>query len=154
MSINEFDPELVAAVIKQCKCSKDAAIDLLSWVDRHSVAYHGGQPENCEHCMEMIRIYGPMPDGGLVRAACSARDSYERRHSTTYQKQQIPSKLRLEILNRDDYACRQCGATTGLTVDHIFPERLGGTLDPGNLQILCQTCNSKKGMTTPTIILI
>ena len=40
--------------------------------------------------------------------------------------------------------CATCGATTDLTVDHIFPLSRGGTNDPLNLQVLCRSCNSRK----------
>lgn len=32
-----------------------------------------------------------------------------------------------------------------LSIDHIHPERHGGTLDEDNLQTLCRPCNSRKG---------
>ena len=36
-------------------------------------------------------------------------------------------------------------AFPGLEIDHIVPEFLGGTEDPGNLQLLCRPCNRSKG---------
>jgi len=62
-----------------------------------------------------------------------------------YTKQPIPRRLRAAILQRDGHYCRACGSTADLTIDHIVPEKLGGTLDPSNLQVLCRTCNSRKG---------
>lgn len=53
------------------------------------------------------------------------------------------------ILMRQKYKCAECGCSikkrSERQVDHIMPIILGGTNDPGNLQILCSTCNKRKG---------
>lgn len=44
-----------------------------------------------------------------------------------------------------------CGALfseVGYHVDHVHPLSLGGTNDPSNLQLLCPTCNRRKGAKT------
>jgi hypothetical protein len=74
-----------------------------------------------------------------------AAESAQLETGTAYTKQPIPRRLRVAILERDGHYCRACGSTEDLTIDHIVPERLGGTLDPANLQVLCRTCNSRKG---------
>ena len=60
-------------------------------------------------------------------------------------KTPIPSKIRWEIWERDNFTCQHCGKRKNLTIDHIHPESKGGTLDLSNLQTLCKSCNSKKG---------
>jgi 5-methylcytosine-specific restriction endonuclease McrA len=51
-----------------------------------------------------------------------------------------------EILRRDDYTCQYCGVHTAyLTIDHIFPRRLGGHHDWDNLVAACPSCNHRKG---------
>lgn len=52
-------------------------------------------------------------------------------------------RLRESVI-REERACRACGATKALTLDHIVPLRLGGTNDRENLQALCRPCNSRK----------
>lgn len=54
--------------------------------------------------------------------------------------------LRAEILERDGYQCRCCGARGRLEVDHIKPVRTHSELsyDPGNLQALCPSCHTRK----------
>lgn len=41
--------------------------------------------------------------------------------------------------------CAMCGETDPLTVDHIIPLDKGGANTPDNLQILCRSCNNRKG---------
>lgn len=50
------------------------------------------------------------------------------------------------LCERDGEKCQGCGREDGLTIDHIKPIALGGTNDIDNLQLLCQSCNSSKGM--------
>lgn len=62
-------------------------------------------------------------------------------------REPIPSKLRHEVLQRDGYRCRECGASkedTQLEIDHIIPVAEGGTNDISNLQTLCKACNRAK----------
>lgn len=64
----------------------------------------------------------------------------------------IPRRLRFEILRRDNYTCRYCGASAPdatLTVDHVIPRALGGADDPTNLVTACRDCNSGKASTSP-----
>jgi hypothetical protein len=64
----------------------------------------------------------------------------------------IPTRLRFEILKRDGYACRYCGATAPdvkLQVDHVRPEALGGRTEPENLVAACEECNRGKASTNP-----
>ncbi len=57
----------------------------------------------------------------------------------------IRIKRTREVFARDEHKCRQCGAEKNLTIDHIVPLAKGGTNELNNLQILCRSCNSKKG---------
>ena len=54
----------------------------------------------------------------------------------------VSKRVRYEVLRRDNYACRYCGATAGsgaqLVVDHVMPVSLGGTDDPTNLVACCR----------------
>ncbi len=55
--------------------------------------------------------------------------------------------LRIEIMFQDN-ECKFCKMTKNLTIDHIVPLSKGGARTKDNLQILCTTCNSKKGNST------
>jgi len=56
-------------------------------------------------------------------------------------------RLRFEILKRDGFRCRYCGATAVsalLHVDHVVPVVEGGLDDPANLVTACADCNLGK----------
>ena len=57
----------------------------------------------------------------------------------------IPVETRFFVFRRDGYRCVQCGSTDDLTIDHIYPQILGGGHTEDNLQTLCRPCNSRKG---------
>jgi hypothetical protein len=67
------------------------------------------------------------------------------------KKRDIPLKLRLKVLYRDNYTCVLCGRTPaliqGLTlhIDHKIPFSKGGSTVFENLQTLCADCNIGKG---------
>lgn len=49
------------------------------------------------------------------------------------------------VYERDGFICASCGTENDLTIDHVTPIKRGGTHDLDNLQVLCQSCNSRKG---------
>lgn len=67
------------------------------------------------------------------------------RQPKRYKKQIIGHAVRKKVFERDGYRCKLCDSHLDLQVDHIHPEKLGGTLDLENLQTLCRPCNSSKG---------
>lgn len=69
----------------------------------------------------------------------------------------VSRRLRFEILKRDGYACRYCGATAPdvvLHVDHVTPVSVGGGDEPNNLVTSCADCNAGKGSTMPDDALV
>ena len=64
----------------------------------------------------------------------------------------VTKRLRFEILRRDGFTCRYCGAKAPdveLAVDHVTPKALGGTDDPTNLATACKPCNAGKSSAGP-----
>lgn len=60
---------------------------------------------------------------------------------------QISKSLRFEILARDGFRCRYCGASAqdaAMHVDHVLPRSLGGRDDAANLVAACADCNHGK----------
>lgn len=51
-----------------------------------------------------------------------------------------------EVFRRYGHKCAKCPSKHDLTVDHIIPLAKGGTWDINNLQPMCQSCNSSKGV--------
>ena len=52
--------------------------------------------------------------------------------------------MRKKIITKKS-SCLFCGSVENLTIDHIIPISKGGKNLESNVQILCGTCNSKKG---------
>jgi 5-methylcytosine-specific restriction endonuclease McrA len=76
-----------------------------------------------------------------------------RRHSSLAANQRqaerakMTSSMRVDVLRRDGYRCRFCGATSkvaNLEIDHIEPVSHGGKTTVDNLQVLCSDCNRGK----------
>jgi len=51
----------------------------------------------------------------------------------------------LAELKKRKAECAICGTKENLTIDHIIPLRKGGRNIISNIQLLCATCNQKKG---------
>lgn len=64
-----------------------------------------------------------------------------------YRRKGLSKRQRYEILRRDGFRCRYCGACAPdvrLHVDHITPLARGGSDDPSNLCAACVACNLGK----------
>lgn len=64
----------------------------------------------------------------------------------------VSKRLRYEILTRDAYTCRYCGAkapNVELVIYHVVPVALGGRDEPTNLVTSCTACNLGKGAQSP-----
>lgn len=61
------------------------------------------------------------------------------------QRRGIPQQIRVAVWQRDSGRCVECGSQDKLEFDHIIPVALGGANTDRNVQLLCQTCNRRKG---------
>lgn len=59
-------------------------------------------------------------------------------------RRNVAKHIRAAVMRRDR-CCVQCESVEDLAIDHIIPLARGGTNALENLQVLCGTCNSKKG---------
>ncbi len=78
------------------------------------------------------------------------KDTYSR--LAAVERGEISDSLRYDILNRDNFTCVICGASSRqgarLHVDHIVPISKGGKSVPSNLRTLCERCNIGKSNKT------
>lgn len=83
-------------------------------------------------------------DGGIIHVIFKVLLS-----SSHNRRKRIPIKRYREtlkkLLKKYNFRCVICETAESLTIDHIRPVSKGGTDDLNNLQILCKSCNSKKG---------
>ena len=57
----------------------------------------------------------------------------------------IPREVKILVMKRDNGKCSECENEKDLQFDHIIPFSQGGSNNEQNIQILCSSCNMKKG---------
>jgi HNH endonuclease len=57
----------------------------------------------------------------------------------------IPNDVKREVWRRDRGRCVECGSRTRLEYDHIIPVTRGGSNTVRNVELLCESCNRRKG---------
>ncbi len=72
----------------------------------------------------------------MAKAKPAAQPARERPRMSKRRKQRI--------FERDGFACKKCGATEELEIDHVHPWSKGGSEKDENLQTLCWDCNNEK----------
>jgi len=60
------------------------------------------------------------------------------------EREQTVQEIAEEHLQAEEKACRKCGDTDKLQVDHIVPLFAGGDNSKSNLQVLCHSCHQIK----------
>lgn len=61
------------------------------------------------------------------------------------RRETIPQTVRVEVWQRDGGHCVECNSQEKLEFDHVIPVAMGGGNTSRNLQLLCETCNRRKG---------
>jgi len=74
-----------------------------------------------------------------ARASLAAEGNNEPRREV------IPREVKLAVFERDEGKCVECGSNFEIQYDHIIPFSMGGASTVENLQVLCATCNQRKG---------
>jgi 5-methylcytosine-specific restriction endonuclease McrA len=58
-----------------------------------------------------------------------------------------PSMPKHAVFRHDRGQCVECGSDFDIQYDHVIPLSMGGSSTVENLQLLCATCNRRKGGT-------
>jgi hypothetical protein len=96
--------------------------------------------------LPLIYHYGNGKGGWLLQTLCDEAGINTSLEPTHKKSKQLKPSLRRVVMERDAYRCKHCDSHVDLSVDHIHPKSKGGTDDLENLQTLCRSCNSKKGI--------
>ena len=62
------------------------------------------------------------------------------------KRKHIPKAVRDAVMERDNYTCVYCGSTNNPELDHNEAHANGGSDNDDNLQVLCKSCNRRKGV--------
>ncbi|MBH0084338.1 HNH endonuclease [Salinibacterium sp. SWN167] len=76
-----------------------------------------------------------------AHALQAVSDNYDR----PKRRESISQVVRVEVWQRDGGHCVECNSQAKLEFDHIIPVAMGGGNTSRNLQLLCETCNRRKG---------
>lgn len=103
----------------------------------------------CEKCDGRPTLYWKKRDFDLcyecIEKVFIQTCGYEKLSHVKVRRAFISEKMREEILKKYDYQCVKCHSKSKLEIDHIIPFSIGGKTDIENLQVLCKSCNLKKG---------
>lgn len=66
---------------------------------------------------------------------------------TRARREKISQDVKVAVWQRDRGRCVDCESQNELEFDHIIPLAMGGANSMRNLQLLCATCNRRKGAT-------
>lgn len=100
--------------------------------------------------MVAVWLIAGLPVALLVAASVVLVPAYRRHRRPSARPAQTRRRVwsddeRRLILERDGWACVQCGATSELEIDHVIPWSRGGADTADNAQVLCRSCNASKG---------
>jgi hypothetical protein len=59
--------------------------------------------------------------------------------------QRIPEDVKIAVWRRDEGRCVDCKGRERLEFHHIVPRSKGGSSTVHNIELLCETCNRKRG---------
>lgn len=89
-----------------------------------------------DRCVSLLKVADEYGLVSLCDRAVKIRKTFRARRSS------LPIAIRREVLAGG--ACKACGSTERLEVDHIIPVSREGTDEVENLQPLCYDCNRAK----------
>ena len=115
--------------------------------------------DSSQEARNAMYCYSLEVPGASVCSDCAERiaNAFSKKHGGTWltwpnetaprpKKAVIGQSIRTQVFERDLYRCLRCGDHRNLRADHVHPESLGGEAVLENLQTLCASCNSWKGV--------
>jgi hypothetical protein len=76
-----------------------------------------------------------------------ALESMTKQLDSRAKRQTISQDVKTAVWQRDQSRCVECESQVSLEFDHIIPFSMGGSNTVRNLQLLCESCNRRKGAT-------
>jgi hypothetical protein len=74
-------------------------------------------------------------------------EAMARQLDSRAKRQTISQDVKTAVWQRDQGRCVECESQVSLEFDHIIPFSMGGSNTVRNLQLLCESCNRRKGAT-------
>ena len=82
---------------------------------------------------------------GRITSAKRKPTKRKRAKRKSTKRKHIPKAVRDAVMERDNYTCVYCGSTNNPELDHNEAHANNGSDDDDNLQVLCMSCNRRKG---------
>jgi 5-methylcytosine-specific restriction endonuclease McrA len=104
---------------------------------------------NCPRCKEHVGDNYTTEEGLHIKASCSKCGSYLKFLSK--DDKYFTDEQQADVYEKTRGNCAYCGVFLNyhkkntLTIDHIIPQKNGGTHETENLICSCKSCNSSKG---------
>lgn len=117
----------------------------------------GAGPLDCKRCGQSFSAR--QPNATFCSRLCYAMWHNTRNAGLTRKRHALSARLRIAILDRDNWICYLCGVAIAQsrkrphplspTVDHVVPIAMNGSHDPSNLAAAHLRCNIEKGDNEP-----
>jgi hypothetical protein len=110
--------------------------------------YFGGWENACLRFIE-YKMGSEITVSDYAQGA-EAKEQEALKTKASSRKRDVPLKLRLRVLKRDNFCCVFCGNSPAINlgvvlhIDHAVPFSKGGETILNNLQTLCEECNLGK----------